>query len=155
MTRDLEKLLDKASPNLPAKIQDTKLYYHLINLPERIALQLKLPPKANFVETISKARELCLIYNSTNTTESVNPISHTEEDTCLNKMEATLQDVSEQLLAFNTQHQEPLQCFNCGKLGCVTRLCRGERAPPVTVTCFKYGNRGYLAHNCRNQQQPR
>ena len=70
-------------------------------------------------------------------------------------MEATLQDVSEQLLAFNTQRQEPLQCFNCGKLGCVTRLCRGERAPPVTVTCFECGNRGHLVHNCRNQQQPR
>ena len=59
---DLEKLLDKASPGLPAEIQDTKLCYHLINsLAERIALQLKLLPKVNFAETISKARELCLI----------------------------------------------------------------------------------------------
>ena len=32
---DLEKLLDKACPGLPAKIQDTELRYHLINsLPE-------------------------------------------------------------------------------------------------------------------------
>ena len=45
---DLEKLLDKACPGLPAEIQDKELRYHLINsLPERIALQLKLLPKVN------------------------------------------------------------------------------------------------------------
>lgn len=154
VARDLEKLLDKASPGLPVEIRDTELRYHLINsLPERIALQLKLLPKVNFVETISKARELCLIYSRTNTTESVNPIHHTEENTRLDQMEATLQNLSEHLMALNTRRQEPPQCFNCGKLGHVARNCRARRAPPMTVICFKCGNRGHMARNCRNQQQ--
>ena len=154
VARDLEKLLDKACPGLPAEIRDTELRYHLINsLPERIALQLKLLPKVNFMETISKARELHLIYSRTNTTESVNPIRHNEEDTRLNQMEATLQNLSEQLLALNSRRQDPPQCFNCGKLGHVARNCRVQRTLPRTVTCFKCGNRGHLARNCRNQQQ--
>ena len=100
---DLEKLLDKSSPGLPTAIRDTELRYHLINsLPERIAFQLKLLPKVNFVETIAKAREFCLIYSRTNTSESVNQIQHNKESTHLDQMEATLQSLSEQLLALNT-----------------------------------------------------
>ena len=96
VARDLEKLLDKSSPGLPAAIRDTELRYHLINsLPERIAFQLKLLPKTNFVETIAKARELCLIYSRTNTSESVNQIQHDKEATRLDQMEATLQSLSE------------------------------------------------------------
>ena len=46
VARDLEKLLDKASPGLPAKVRDTELRFYLINaLPERVAFQLKLLPK--------------------------------------------------------------------------------------------------------------
>ena len=137
VARDIEKLLDKASPGLPAAIRDTELRYHLINsLPERIAFQLKLLPKVNFVETISKARELCLIYSRTNIAESVNQIQHTEETTRLDQMEATVQHLSEQLLALNTRHQGQPQCFNCGKLGHVARNCRVRRVPPLTVTCM-------------------
>ena len=39
VAHDLEILLDKASPGLPAEIRDTELCHHLINsLPGRIAL---------------------------------------------------------------------------------------------------------------------
>ena len=89
------------------------------------------------METISKARELCLTYSKTNTTESVNPIRHNEEDTHLNQVEVTLQNLSEQLLALNTRRQDPLQCFNCGKLDHVARNYRVQRTPPRTVPCFK------------------
>ena len=154
VARDLEKLLDKSSPGLPAAIRDTELRYHLINsLPERIAFQLKLLPKTNFVETIAKARELCLIYSRTNTSESVNQIQHDKEATRLDQMEATLQSLSEQLLALNTGRQDPPQCLNCGKWGHMARNCRARRAPPITVTCFNCGKRGHLARNCRSKQQ--
>ena len=129
VARDLEKLLDKSSPGLPTAIRDTELHYsHLINsLPERIAFQLKLLPKVNFVETIAKAREFCLIYSRTNTSESVNQIQHNKESTHLDQMEATLQSLSEQLLAFNTQRQDPPQCLNCGKWGHIARNCRSKQ----------------------------
>ena len=46
LARDLERLLDKASPGLPAINRNAELRYHLLNaLPEKVALQLKLLPK--------------------------------------------------------------------------------------------------------------
>ena len=69
LVRDLERLLDKASPGLPAELRDSELYFHLMNfLPERVAFQLKLLPKGTFVHTIAKARELCLIYSRSDAT---------------------------------------------------------------------------------------
>ena len=47
---DLEKLLDKSSPGLPAEIRETELRFHLMNsLPEKVAFQLKLSPKGTYV----------------------------------------------------------------------------------------------------------
>ena len=63
LARDLERLLDKASPGLPIEIRDRELKYHLINaLPEKVSLQLKLLPTQTYTQTISKATELLLIY---------------------------------------------------------------------------------------------
>ena len=40
LARNLERLLDRASPNLPAEVRDTELRYHLISaLPDKVALQ--------------------------------------------------------------------------------------------------------------------
>ena len=51
---DIEKMLDKASPGLPAEIRDTELRYHLTSaLPDKIAFQLKLLPKQDYCQTIS------------------------------------------------------------------------------------------------------
>ena len=67
LARDLEKLLEQASPELPAEIRDSELRFYLINsLPEQVSLQLKLQPKVSYVETIAKARELRLIYDKNN-----------------------------------------------------------------------------------------
>lgn len=50
LARDLGRLLDRAFLNLPAETRDTELRYHLIStLPDKIVLQLKLLPVANFV----------------------------------------------------------------------------------------------------------
>ena len=63
LARDLEKLLDQASPGLPATTREAELHFHLINsLPDNVAFQLKLQPQANYSATIAKARELQLIY---------------------------------------------------------------------------------------------
>ena len=59
LARDLEKLLDLATPSLSAAVKDSELRFHLINsLPEQTSLQLKLQPKVNYSQTIAKAREL-------------------------------------------------------------------------------------------------
>ena len=63
LARELERLLDKASPGLPVEIRERELKYHLINtLPERVSLQLKLLPTQTYTHMISKAMELLLIY---------------------------------------------------------------------------------------------
>ena len=64
LARDLERMLDKSSPGLPVEIRETELRFHLMNsLPEKVAFQLKLSPKGTYAETISKAREISLIYS--------------------------------------------------------------------------------------------
>ena len=63
LARDMEKLLDKASPDLPPEARETELRFHLTTaLPEKISFQLKLLPKLTYDQTIAKARELLLIF---------------------------------------------------------------------------------------------
>ena len=51
LVRDLEKLMDRASPDLPATIRETELHFHLsAALPENIIFQLKLLPKQAYAE---------------------------------------------------------------------------------------------------------
>jgi len=110
LAHDLESLLDKVSPRLLADVRDTELRFHLINsLPEKIALQLKLLPKKPFAETISKARELCLIYSRADTAKYVNHVENTVTTNRLDRMEATLQNVTEQLMALSTQRWGVMQ----------------------------------------------
>jgi len=88
---DLEQLLDKASPGFPAELRDSELRIHLMNsLPERVAFQLKLLPKGTFVQTIAKARELCLFYNRSDAASEAKEIHHVTESSRLDQMEATL-----------------------------------------------------------------
>ena len=49
LARCIKRLVDKASPGLPAIIRVNELQYHLINvLPEKVSLQLKLLPQENY-----------------------------------------------------------------------------------------------------------
>ena len=71
----IERLLDKTLPSLPANVCDNELQYHLINaLPEKVSLQLKLLPQENYQQTISKARELLLIYSRSSGAEYANQV---------------------------------------------------------------------------------
>ena len=94
-----EKLLDTVSPGLPEANRQVELRYHLLNaLPDKVALQLKLLPKVGYHDTISKARELLLLFRRAEMpTTNVNHLltSHNEER--LRGVEEALQQMSQQL----------------------------------------------------------
>jgi len=152
LARDLEKLLDQATPGLPAEVRDAELCFHFINsLPEKVSLQLKVLPKVNYVQTIAKARELHLIYERVEASQSVNQVQTTQvvSEGRLQKLEETIQNMSEQLAALRTQQpsQKPVRCFNCGNLGHTSRQCRNR----TQIECFNCGGRGHFAKDCCNQ----
>ena len=71
----IERLLNKASPGLPANICNSELQHHLINaLSEKILHKLKLLPQENYQNTISKAQELLPIYDRSTGAEQVNQV---------------------------------------------------------------------------------
>ena len=95
LARDLERLLDKASPNLPIEIRDRQLKFHLMNaLPEKVLLQLKLLPTRTYAQTILKATELLLIYRHADKAEGhVQQITNSKlKDEQLDKLEAAVQN---------------------------------------------------------------
>ena len=139
LARDIEKLLDQASPGLPNEVKDSELRFHLINsLPERVSLQLKVQPKVGYAETIAKARELRLVYKRTEGSECVNQVQSKGDDARLQKLEETIQTISEQLTALNTRKPNSgvTRCFTCGKPGHTFRNCR---ARGQQIECFNCG----------------
>ena len=135
---------------LPAAVRDSELRFH--SLPERVALQLKFLPKGTFVETISKARELCLIYNRADATSTAKHIHNVTESSNprLDRMEATIQSLFEQLLALNTHQKKSVHhLFYLWE----TRPHCKELQDTGNSTCFKCGNRGHLAAGKREREQ--
>ena len=138
LARDLEKLLEKASPDLPTAIRSTELRFHLINaLPEKDSFQLKLLPKGNYRETISKAKVLVSIYHRVDKTEQTNQlVSNPDPDAHrLDRLEKAIQQVSEQMTALGTGISGPAErkCFVCGRPGQVARQCSSRRPRDVDV----------------------
>ena len=108
LARDLEKLLEKASPDLPPAVKSTELRYHLINaIPEKISFQLKLLPKEDYQGTISKAKELVLMYHRAKITEQTNQLVSKPDTDRLDQLEKAVQQVSEQLNALGTIFPNP------------------------------------------------
>lgn len=138
LARNLERLLDKASPDLPNEVRDKELKFHLMNaLPEKVSLQLKLLPPQTYAQTISKATELLLIYQRADKAEA--NIQQITKDERLDKLEAAVHQVSEQLTVLSTQGRSPnvtsyskfpksyrfkdVQCYNCRRRGHLARNC--------------------------------
>ena len=155
LARDLEKLLDQASPGLPSNTGEAELRFHLINsLPDNVAFQLKLQPQVTYSATIAKARELQLIYSRNNNTNPVSSI-RSEEGDRLDKVEQSLLQMTEQLAALSSHltkptqppRQPPRRCFICGRPGHLARNCYSRR----TIQCFNCGMTGHVARDCQNQ----
>ena len=152
LARDLERLLEKSSPDLPAAVKSTELRFHLINaLPEKISFQLTLLPKGNYRETISKAKELILLYHRTDKSEQANQLVSSPEIDRLDRLEGALQQMSEQMNTLGTSLSGPAKrkCFVCGRPGHVARNCSSRR--PRDVECFSCGKKGHVARNCWQQ----
>ena len=108
LARDLERLLEKFSPDLPTAVKSTELRFHLINaLPEKILFQLKLLPKGNYRETISKAKELILLYHRTDKTEQTNQLVSSPDIDHLDRLEGAPQQMSEQMNTLGTSPSGP------------------------------------------------
>ena len=151
LARDLEKLLDRASPGLPAEIRDSELRFHLINaLPEKVAFQLKLLPKLEYGDTIPKARELLLIYR-----RAENPVNQVEVEhrgDRLERLEETILQVSQQLAALGASRPkaaETRRCFKYNRPGHLAKDCRSSTVSEIE--CFHCGGRGHVVRRCPTQ----
>ena len=135
LARDIKRLFDKASPGLPMVNRNAKLRYHLLStLPEKVTLQLKLLLKVDYPETISKARELLLLFNQADMpTASVNQVQTRSNEDRLKGVEEALQQVSQQLAALNVRPVDSVggsKCFRCGQPGHLARNCRSQAMSP-------------------------
>ena len=154
LAHDLEKLLDRASPGLPAEIRDSELRFHLINaLPEKVAFQLKLLPKLEYGDTIPKARELLLIYRRAE--NPVNPVNQVEVEhrgDRLERLEETILQVSQQLAALGASRPKAAEtgrCFKCNRPGHLAKDCRSSTVSEIE--CFRCGGRGHVVRQCPTQ----
>ena len=157
LARDIEKLLEKASPGLPAAARETELRFHLsMALPEKISFQLKLMPKLTYDQTIAKARELRLIFQRAAEQQVSHVDTSNTRDQRLERLEEAISQVSAQLAAIGTRRPDAVasrRCFKCGQLGHLARNCRS--ASPRDIVCFQCGGRGHIARQCQLQGNDR
>ena len=151
LARDLERLLDKSSPGLPAEIRESELRFYFMNsLPEKVSFHLKLLPKRTYAETVAKAREIILICSRTDKVNAVSQVQSepaTLEQSRLDRMEESLQQMTQQLAALSTHRVPTRHCFKCGKVGHLAKNCQLRRE----LTCYNCGQRGHLFRDCRRQ----
>lgn len=92
LARDIERLLERAFLDLLALNRNAELHYHLLkSLPEKVALQLKLSPRTDYPETISKARQLIQLFKQVDMTTVDNQVQSSSNEDCLRCVEEALQ----------------------------------------------------------------
>lgn len=140
LARDIEQLLERASPDLPEAVKKTELRFHLINaLPESVSFQLKLSPKVSYRETIAKAKELWLMYSRKDKMEQANQLGTIPGCGRLDKIEEALQQVTEQMAMMGRQMRGAPRIPS-------------YRRPRGPVECYCCGRRGHIARNCWHQE---
>jgi len=90
-----------------------------------------------------------LIYSRADVNKLNNYVLDTVATFTFNRIEATVQNLLEQLITLSTQCWNDIPCHNSGKQCHLARNCR-MRHPPMSI-CFRWGKRGHLASNCWDQ----
>ena len=105
-------------------------------LPEKVSFQLKLLPKEDYLKTLSKARELLLIYRRADSTAAMSQMHVDADEGRFNRLEKAVEQVSQQLAALSTRHPETTtnrRCSKCGHTGHLSRNCRSRGTQEIVL----------------------
>ena len=171
--REIERLLDKALPNLDDATREDQLIQKFVaGLPGEISFELEVNPVDTYDQTITRAAELMMLcerragdptagmqprgQRSRNwTTPRVGAITTAQDQSVpvleqrMKRIEAMLGQMcgamgdSRENEAEARRRRENRMCYNCGKDGHLARDC-----DEGTTRCFRCGEHGHIVRQC-------